>query len=281
MHEHIDWDKLWRESLLSSSWMRRRGSVNAAFFWDSRAQQYYQGIKRRKQATAMLVHRIAEKLNLSQRDTILEIGPGPGTFTIPFSKMVKHITVVEPSKGMIEALRRYMAEEGVSNITVINKHWEEILPHVDVDVHDVVFAAHSLVMLDLKDAVKKMNSLARRFVCAIMFAHRPQGNIYRKLWPLLHGEEYRPSPTYIYLYNLLYQMGICANVEIIERTVFEHYPSLEKAVEEWLKWLQAENPSQEAIDTLKSELLKTAKFTMQGVVLARKFLEAVVWWKPR
>lgn len=41
---------------------------------------------------------------LTPDSSMLDIGAGPGSFTIPFAQHIKSVTAIEPSKGMVAFL---------------------------------------------------------------------------------------------------------------------------------------------------------------------------------
>lgn len=236
----VNWNQLWMEEMRKSSWSRLHGE--GAGFWDERARQLDEQRRWNQDTTA----RILAWLDLDPGCTVMDIGAGPGTLTIPLSKVTKHITAVEPSHDMLFYLNKFAREEGAVNITCIGKRWEDVKPFEDADEHDVVIASHSLLMKDLKAALDKMEQFARRSVHIISFAGVGHG-CYQELWKSLYGEEYRAGPDYIYLYNILYDMGIYADLEIWDVDYRQPFACLEDAVRLWAGNLGASSPEAEEI----------------------------------
>ena len=58
--------------------------------------------------------------------TLLDIGAGLGSFTIPFAHQIKFVTAIEPSKGMAVALKANAKEAGVENFILIEELFEEL-----------------------------------------------------------------------------------------------------------------------------------------------------------
>jgi len=52
-------------------------------------------------------------------DSVLEVGPGTGRYTVEFARRVAEITAVEHSPEMVAQLHRRLEREGVRNCTVI------------------------------------------------------------------------------------------------------------------------------------------------------------------
>lgn len=237
--DDLDWNKMWIEARENSSLRKRRGDMTE--FWNKRSRQYSESLKYNDRSIQMI-----SRLDIDPECTVLDIGAGPGTLAIPLAKRLKHVTVVEPSSGMLACLRENAADEGLTNITCINRRWEDVTPGTDLDEYDVVIASYSLLMLDMKAALSKMNEVARRSVYLFDFAGGcMQG--YSELWPKLYGDEYQAGPDYIYIYNILHGMGIYADVEITETKYKERFSSMDEAVEQWMENLGETTPKTEEV----------------------------------
>ena len=63
--------------------------------------------------------------------------------------------------NLLACLQENMEKEGVENITCINKRWEDIEFGADIKPHDVIIASHSLAMLDMQEALAKMDAAGK------------------------------------------------------------------------------------------------------------------------
>lgn len=263
--ENIDWNDIWMRAMENASWRRKRG--DATEFWDKRAKQYNELMKQNDRIAQMI-----SKLDVDPECTVLDIGAGPGTLAIPLAKMVKHVTAVEPSTEMLSCLKKNASEMGITNIRYINKRWEDVKPE-DVGEHDVLIASYSLAMLDMKAALLKMNKFAKEYVYLLTLA-RCSMEDYKKLWPELYGEEYKAGPDYIILYNILYDIGIYANVTWIEHQ--ERFSSFKEAEVKWKENMCVSFSEGEKI--IRSYLLETL-IEDDGVFLSKnKMKSALIWW---
>ena len=104
MIEEIDWNRMWIEATENASWRKRRGDMTE--FWNKRSRRYSESLKHNDRSMQMI-----SKLDIDPECTVLDIGAGPGTLTIPLARIVKHVTVVEPSSGMLACLRENAALE--------------------------------------------------------------------------------------------------------------------------------------------------------------------------
>jgi len=265
----IDWNKMWTEAMENASWKKRRGDLTE--FWDKRARRFSQSIKDDDRPA-----QIMSKLDIDSECSVLDIGAGPGTLSIPLAKIVKHVTVVEPSSGMLACLEENAANEGLENITCINKRWEDVYLGEDLGEYDVVIASYSLSMMDMAAAFLKMDTVAKRSVHLFTFAGDRMWD-YTDLWPELYGEEYQAGPDYIYLYNILYQIGIQADIEISTTEHKQRFSNLEEAVEQWKENLNISTP--EAGEVIRSHL--TAKLIKEdGSLWSKNTMKSVsICWR--
>jgi hypothetical protein len=187
----------------------RSGPRERARFWDdpaaacryARREEESKGGKRR-------IELIIEDLAPHREDRVLEIGPGPGTITLPLAKMAASITAVEPAQGMREVLAERIEAEGIANITVVPERWEDVSPEELGGPFDIVLCSFALVMDDLKGAVEKMTALCRGRVCLYQGSGKSSRHtMKRQLWPALHGRDLPVPPEEDILYNLLLCLG--------------------------------------------------------------------------
>jgi len=266
--EELDWNEMWKHAKLNSSWRKRHKDTIA--FWDTRAGRYDNAIKCSNSADIA-----TRKLDIDSECTVLDIGAGTGRLTIPLAQTVKKVTAIEPSKGMLKYLKEDMSKEGLTNITCINKRWEDVSAE-EIDIHDIVIASHSLSMLDIIGALSKMNDLAKRQVYLFAFAGNRAN--YGELWPKLYGEEYRPGPDYIYLYNVLYSMSIYANVESYKQESMHRFSSLDDAVE-YFGEIFGDVPVSRREEELRAYLSEKLIEEDESLCLKHESKNAMIWWK--
>ncbi|MDM8535120.1 rRNA adenine N-6-methyltransferase family protein [Desulfobacterales bacterium HSG17] len=81
-------------------------------------------------ATAQM---IVQKTGISDKISVLEIGPGLGALTIPLAQTALHVTAVEKDSRLIPVLQQELDKENLKNVTIINKdilkvNFHEIAP---------------------------------------------------------------------------------------------------------------------------------------------------------
>jgi 2-polyprenyl-3-methyl-5-hydroxy-6-metoxy-1,4-benzoquinol methylase len=113
-------------------------------------------------------------LAVTRDSRVLDIGAGPGTLAIPLAPRVKSVTAVEPGSGMVSIMQERAARERITNISCVQKQWEDVDPARNLfGPYDVVIASLSLTMEDIQAALEKMDSVAKGFVCLYWFVDMP------------------------------------------------------------------------------------------------------------
>ncbi|MCK4735344.1 MAG: class I SAM-dependent methyltransferase, partial [Methanophagales archaeon] len=253
-----------------SRWGQRAGMPE---FWDERVD-WFEELVQQSDRAGMIMSRIEKESNY----TVLDIGAGPGTTTIPLAKNVKGVTVVEPSSGMLARLKENASKENLANITYLPKKWEDVEIGKDIEEggHDVVIASHSLVIKDIKDALVKINDAVKRSVYIFIVAGRRNEKEGSSLWSLFNREKQGLHPDYIYLYNILYQLGIYANVEIIDANHNMQFPDLDAAVLHYKKWMNVSGADEEKLQLYLSENLVKEN---DAFWLRHKLRTAMISWR--
>jgi ubiquinone/menaquinone biosynthesis C-methylase UbiE len=273
----IDWNEVWIDQMKKSREVST--ARDCARIWESResALKFWNMSKENS-------HRVENTIagtEITPESRVLDIGSGPGTLAIPFAKRVSHVTVVEPAEGMLSVLREKMAEEGVENIDIVQKRWEDVNVADDLDPpYDVVIASFSLGMPDIRAAIEKMIASAG-----------PGGHIYlyhfagethwdrgcKDLWPRLHGKEYTPGPKSEVLYNVLYSMGIYPHVRTFSLRHSQKFADMEEAMKHFHHQYQITTAEQEAI--VREHLARVLKAENGGLVLPASSVRIKIWWE--
>ena len=112
------WNEMWKQSYYD----REKGiRANPLLeYWDKRANDFSLMRKSNDYDFGRKVYAALSSV-LNPDSTILDIGAGPGSFTIPFAQHIQSVTAIEPSKGMVAVLKENAKELNVENINIIEE----------------------------------------------------------------------------------------------------------------------------------------------------------------
>lgn len=254
---------------------RGRRLKSSEEMWDKRAKEFNRYTREKSDRTEEQV----ASFRLDPEWSVLDVGAGTGRLSVPIAKVVKEVTAVDPSGGMLDCLRENVAKERLANVTCLQKRWEEVQLGVEIEPHDVVIASHSLGMFDLEEAVAKMDAAARRYVYILTAAGKWFfDDLEEELWEREFDGHHRRGgwrSDYMLLYNILHDMGIYANVEIRDVEHVQRYESLEEAVG---RWREMRDIPEEKEDDLREYLSNKLVEEGGGLVSRRKAKSAMIWW---
>lgn len=209
--------------------------------------------------------------------TVLDIGAGCGTLSIPLAKAGKKVTALDAAPSMIDLLEREIERQGIDGIKTVRAAWGE----VELKAHDVVLLANVPTILQEPEAfLKKAGSLAKKAVFIIENAD-PKGDkfYYKELYPLVFNRPFGERSDYLKTYTALHDMGIYANVEIIDYDFDQPFESVDEAVDFWKEYMGI--VTEEHDRTLRG-FLETKLIRKKKILLARFHKRsAIIWWTTR
>lgn len=274
--ESIDWNDRWKDQ------RRRHNEANRnspdASFWDAKdaARRFY---RMAQENNGERIQKTLKDLPLTPSSRVLDVGSGPGALAIPIARQVGHVTAVEPSEGMCSVLEEMIDEEGIGNIDVVQKRWEDTSVAEDLSPpYDIVFASYSLDVLDIRDAIRKLEEASSRYVYIYWFAGETSWDaMSRELWPLLHGSSFIPSPKCDIIYNVLYSMGIYPNIEVFPFRHINRFADLAEAVNHFAPRCFVETDEQR--ETLRQYLSSHARTDGDTVIVPGHSIRVKMWWE--
>lgn len=205
----IDWNEQWKSQM--QRYLEAMGTSQAGY-WEEEAARKFNEFN--KSGNWRKGRKIMAELDVRPEDRVLDIGSGPGSVAIPLSAHVKEIMAVEPNEHMVALLRENMAEQGITSISVVEKLWDDVDVHKDLEPpYDIVLSSFSLGVLDLRESLEKMIEAASRDIVIFWFSGETWHERDRKfIYEHILGREHHASPKADLVYNVLYDMGIYPNV---------------------------------------------------------------------
>lgn len=272
----IDWNAMWQEETGRGHW---KDNMSQRELWDKRAHSFDKSVNPVKQTKKRdkedYISKMLDRIDVQPGWTVLDIGSGPGTLSLPLMEMGAQVTALDISPKMLERLRHNAAEKNLENLSCINGPWQEKL--ADVPRHDVVVASRSLMAGDMRYALECIAALAERAAyLTFPVVHLPfDWEVYRAI-----GRGQKKHAPYIYIANMLYQMGIHADVEIIYSRVRVRFTSIEDVVSS-LQW-RTDPFTPEELDALRAYLEPEFAAAPDSVLTHEGFSRwALISWKNR
>lgn len=212
------WAHLWHERMESATF-----KGNGATFWDNWAKSLPP-----KAEHSSYVEEVLSRLKLTPDDSLLDVGAGTGALAIPLARRVQWVTALDQSPYMLEIILRKASNEGLSNLATLNADWTQVQVGKDINPHDIVLVSRSLPAGKNIIATLEAICAAARRACYITWKANSYDELEADLCKVM-GLEYHPLPDYIILYNLLYGMGIHANVDLFKTSEKRVFRSLDEA----------------------------------------------------
>lgn len=149
----------WKEGVERSPGYRLLVSGEDECYWEQFGEEYYRNRTRGPHFSDVMRRLLAV---IPAGIDLIEIGPGPGVFTLPLARHCCRVTAIEPSVANVSLLKRKTAHLG--NVKVVEAAWQD----VELEEHDVVFGAGVLyAFYNLENALSKMIRSARRKVVLV------------------------------------------------------------------------------------------------------------------
>lgn len=241
-----------------------------------RAAEWYQNWVRHNDYVDLVLPRLLAVVGPTAR--VLEIGPGSGAFTLPLARAVQEVVAVEPSADLRTVLSRNLAQAGIDNVHLIPQPIESLgeaaLEAVETlaGPFDLAFASYSLYNEEIDTVIQNLVHLARHVV-ALMGTGEPrewEQALYRRFL----GMERVAPPQVQYLYPLLLEMGIYADVQVFW-TSFNYVFDSEEALVEW--WQRRFRLPESERPALRAALLPLAERRDGQLGIYRRSRAALVW----
>jgi SAM-dependent methyltransferase len=216
------WKRAW-EAARNGSSMYKKPSDPARWeaFWDFFATAYARRNRENRAFHDRIVDYLASMGVIQNKIQVLDVGCGPGTYTLPLVRHCRKIVALDTSRAMLTALSNEARREGLeSKIETSNRDWSKV---PESKAYDLVFGALTPAIRDY-DSLMKMNRVSRGFCCLISFKGRYHSTLRDDLW-----REVMQTPMQSlafdlqFPFNILYHEGYLPQVAFFpyERVVFE------------------------------------------------------------
>ena len=262
----VNWNDLWKKAV------EKLPKKSSSKSWDEIAPQFDEWMRKDDYPQELI-----DKIKIEKMDTVLDIGCGNGSITLPLAAKADSVTALDISTKMLDILQEKAITQDLSNIKVINKDIEDVESD-ELGYHDVVVASRSLNgIADIKPELEKINKIARKYVYITLWG---VGNreFESKMAELLGRKSYE-HPDYTIVLNILQEMGIHTNVTPMESNTRNFYANLEDALDR-LKWRIGDLNEDEEIIIRKYLEKNLTKNPDGGLSYSRNNSKWIlIWWE--
>ena len=264
-HQMIDAERAQTEALIGSR------PAQAADRWARKAGSFAQASDRNPQPDAFMR---ALLLHLRPTDTVLDIGAGAGRHTLFLAQHVAQVIAVEPSPSMRRQLEQRLVAEDAAGVTVVHADW----PAAETSHCDIAICAHVLYgVYEVGPFLTRMHALARR-ECFVLLGFRQPSFVFSPFWEQLYGLPRQPLPGALECLNVLYQLGIPAQLALLPASRYTFADEHEALADlRWQLGLPNDQASDARILAAMDELLER---DAAGRLTARAHPAsmALLWW---
>ena len=200
-YDEIDFDALYKAQKAKSSFGKK-----LAEHWDKKAPSFNEGVMKSAYARDFL-----SRVDFSGVSTLLDFACGAGALSVLAAEKVDQIYGYDFSPKMLEFARENAQIYGAKNIKFAQKAFED--DWSDVPACDVVFASRCLEVDDLKTTLKKLLSKTKKalYITFKVGGSFVDGDILDAI-----GREIEQKPGFVYLLNILFQMGYLPSLSYIK-----------------------------------------------------------------
>lgn len=261
LKDPLFWEKAWSTDREQSYSRRGKKTLQEKIdYWNKHAHNYQKNVMGKegdKRVQRVLGWLEMQGVELAGKE-VLDIGAGPGAFSLALSEHCRAVVAIEPAEAMVKYLKSEVASRGCNNVRVIQNTWEEVNLKEEglADRFDLVFASMSPGINNL-DTINRALDCTKGYFYYSSYAGLYESDLLIKLWPILYSDNIPAGPDQvIYVLNLLYTLGLKVDLEI------------------WEEHSRTKLTVPEAIDTILDELRSYGKEPPYPKEKLEEFLQA-------
>lgn len=248
----------------------------SADFWERRAPGFHRATREHTSSDPFF-QRVRQQI--TPQMSVLDVGAGTGRFSLALAPYARQVIALEPQAVLLAYLRQDLATTGLTNLVVLQSRWEDAPAETRADI---VVCSHVLYpILDLVPFLEKLDAASEQ-ACYVYLRATQLDTLTAPLWRHFHGDERLLAPGYIYALDVLYELGIYANVEVVQVPFTLSYPGLQEAEDELMDQLILEDSAQtrqELRRLLEDWLVRENDQTWHSPV--QTVISAILSWSPR
>ena len=200
-YDEIDFDALYKAQKARSSFGKK-----FAEDWDKKAPSFNEGVMKSAYAREFI-----DKVDFTGVSTLLDFACGSGALSVLAAERADKIYSYDFSPKMLEFARENAKIYGAKNVKFAQKAFED--DWSDVPECDVVLASRCLEVDDLKAALGKLLSKTKK---SLYITFKVGGSLVDEEILDAIGRKVEQKPDFVYLLNILFQMGYLPSLSYIK-----------------------------------------------------------------
>ena len=152
-------------------------------FWEGYSEVYSGDIQ--GDAPSRIIDRLFDLGLLTGNDCVLEIGSGPGTYSLLIAPRVRILVCMDSSAGMLDRLRAGAETLGISNIERFLQDWNAYTPRKGYDTCIATLCPGT----GASDSLLRMEGASRRGCALVSWMRNPCDDMHDRLCGLLETEK--------------------------------------------------------------------------------------------
>lgn len=216
-------------------------------------------------------------------ETWLDIGAGAGRFALPIAAELAPsggaVVALDPSKGMLGALRELATEHGIDNVRVVEARWpaDDVAPFRS----DVTLMAHVGYDIEAIGPFLDAMEAATNRLCVAILMERQPSSIADVCWPPVHGEARIALPALPEFVELLRAKGRSPTVERRDREPrrFDDRAQLEGFLRRQL-WVEPGGEADHRFTAALDGLVEEDAMGRIGLRDQRPLPTGIITWSP-
>jgi len=267
-------DSAWNQARKNSSLLRwEKDPASWQVFWELFAPTYLKIARALWPGIRELVHGWCEEGLLDQGSLVLDIGCGPGTYTLPLGEQAGKVVAMDTSANMLRMLNEEAQRQGLQNIRPYHANWNHINPQGE---YDLVFAANSPAIHNRKTLLK-ISEASRRCCMLICYAGKETPALRHHLWQAVMGEKLQGNTSDIsYPFNILYREGFFPNLRF-HRQEYSYTENVDRVLENYRVYFQIFGKKGLSVERILEDCVK--EYSVNGLVQETvAYKQAVMWW---
>ena len=218
--DEIDFNELYKVQRARSSF-----GAKTKTDWDAKAAKFNDGILQ-----SDYIKEFLRRVDFAGVRSVLDFACGPGGLSCLAAQRVQRVVACDFSQQMLKFVRENAADLGLTNVTTLQRSFDD--DWSDIESVDVVFASRCLEVSDMRATLTKLISKANR---ALYLTFKVGGTfVDSKLLDVIE-RDVAPRPDFIYVINILVQMGYHPEISYINSYCRESVQSAEELIKkvEW------------------------------------------------